>query len=87
MAAPFVGIEAVVREQAGEFPLELGGKRYGGTILGEPFLMLGPKPVEDKTGIFPRAALLGIAAAPPGAEIGGPSQCEDVKIKIPGGIP
>jgi hypothetical protein len=57
MTAPFMGIEAVVREEAGEFPLESGGERDGGTILGETFLILGPKTVEDKTGIFPGAAL------------------------------
>jgi len=87
MTAPFVGIEAVIRKQAGEFPLELQGERDGGAILGKALLILGPEPVEDKTGIFPRPALSGIFAARSGTEIGGPSQGEDIEIEIPGNIP
>jgi len=87
MTAPFMGIEAVIREQAGEFPFERGRERYGRTILRKALLILRPKSVKDKTGISSLAALLGITATLTGTEIGGPGQGEDIEIEIPGNIP
>lgn len=87
MTAPFMGIEALIRKQAGEFLFERGRERDGRTILRKALLILGPNPVEDKTGISSRAALLGITAAPTGTEIGGPGQGKDIEIEIPRTIP
>ena len=86
MTAPFMGIEALIRKQAGEFLFERGRELDGRTILRKALLILGPKSVEDKTGISSRAALLGITAAPPDTEIGGPGHGEDIEIEIPGNI-
>jgi len=87
MTVPFMGIEAVIREQAGKFPLERGRERDGGTTFRKSLLILGPKPVENKTRISFRATLLGIFANLPGTEIRGPGHGEDVEIEIPGDIP
>ena len=87
MTAPFMGIKAVIREQTGEFLFELRRERNGRTILGKALLILGPKSVEDKAGIFSWTALFGIFAAPAGAEIGGPGHGEDIEIEITRIIP